>query len=448
MLPRWMWWVALGASTVLVACPAGGDDDADTVDTSDVQGGDAVSEPPPRAYRLGGWAESVTLSAGTLASPERMSAAPLGDPGDVESVVIPLDLLGVPWDAFNGVNNQPTELPAEWLEQVGEAEALVAELRGALDRVEASGTGEPRTLEVILALSPITRDGSALAPGTMELAGKAPQWENCFDPSAQSDPNRYGARYAGYVTYLVNRFEPDAVILGRTMNRYEVACGELKYMAMLEVIHAAHDRLAERDEPPTTIVEVDVEDLYGYPKLPGRCVAMSPDECFEIRRGLLEGLRVDALGLHSMPAVALGDLETWSPDWLERVANASPTPEVVVTATSLPATTLSEQGPGGGPCIGVVGSDESIQRAWLTTVMLTAEALAMPWVAWHPVRDLAPEAVIASCPCSGDEDICFYLDHVIDERATATRRSVSSGLWTHDGQARLSGQQWSSEVSP
>ncbi|MGB0591280.1 MAG: hypothetical protein ACPGU1_16505 [Myxococcota bacterium] len=439
--------LVIGAAALLVACPGQEtDEDGDALDAPDARDNDAVSEPPSRTVHLGGWAESVTLSAGTLASPERLSAEPLGEPGDVEVVVIPLDLFGVPWDAFDGPNNQPTELPAEWLTQLSEAEAVVSELRSALSAASSSTTEEPLALHLVLAVSPITRDGTALSPGTMELVGKAPQWENCFDPSAEGDPTRYGARYAGYVNYLVNRFEPDAVILGRTMNRYEVACGEAKYSAMLDVIHAAHDRLSEADVPPTTIVEVDVEDLYGYPKLPGRCVAMSPAECFETRRGLLGALRVDALGLHSMPAVALEELEAWTPDWLERVAEASPTDHSVVTSTSLPATSLSEQGPGGGPCIQILESEEALQRAWLTTVTMTAEALEMLWVAWHPVRDLAPEEVVVSCPCSGDEEICFYLDHVIDERATATRRSVSNGLWTHAGEPRLSGQQWLSEV--
>ena len=447
MLSKWFWCVSLVASMGLAACPDRRVDTSDA-DASDAQGADAANDTQDRVYRLGGWAESATLSAGTLAAPEGMSAAPLGQAGDVESVVIPLDLFGVPWDAFDGPENQPIELPAEWLAKLSEAEALIADLRGGIAGLPVPEGEEPRALEVVLALSPITRDGAALSPGTMNLAGKAPQWENCFDPSTESDPQKYGGRYAGYVSYVVNRLEPDAVILGRTMNRYEVTCGETKYRAMLDVIHAAHDRLAERDVAPTTIIEVDVEDLYGYPKRDGRCVAMGPAECFETRRGLLEGIRVDALGLHSMPAVALEELETWEPDWLERVALASPTTDVVVTATSFPAASISEQGPGGCPCIELLASDAALQRAWLTTVMMTAESLEMPWVAWHPVVDLAPEAVVVSCPCSGDEDICFYLDHVVAERATATRRSVSNGLWTHDGQTRLSGQQWRAEVNP
>ena len=331
------------------------------------------------------------------------------------------------------------------LKTLTDAEELIASLRARAGLAEARSAAP---LEVVLSLSPITRDGKALQPGTMELSGKAPQWENCFNPALEADPTRYGARYAGYVTYLTSRLNPSAVILGRVVNRYEVHCGKAAYDAILDVIHAAHDRLKGSDAPVQTILEVDVEDLYGLPKRDGRCVGVAPEACFEERSVLLDGVRTDALGLHAMPAIALEEMAMWPPDWLDRVVQASPTAQAVVSATSLGATSLSAQLQAGGPCIERFASDEVQQRAWLRTLQSSAEALDMPWVAWHPLRDLVSAEVSASCPCAGDEEVCFYFDHVVDERAFAMRRLVGGGLWSVDGQARLGGQEWELEVQP
>ena len=437
MFTRVLWALSCLSLTLLAGCPDEGvSDELDATATGDA---DTVQEAPERHYLLGGWAESVVLSAATLGEPERMSIETLTGKGPIELMVLPLDLFGVPWDAFDGPDNQPTELPAEWLESLSAAEALITSMR--------SSAPDEGSLQVVLSLSPITREGKALQPGTMNLSGKAPQWENCFDPSAEADPTRYGARYAGYVSYLVSRFSPDALILGRTMNRYELHCGRAQYDAMVGVVNAAHARLVAEEGAPMTIVEVDVEDLYGLPKQAGRCVGVEPEACFEERKGLLEGIVADAIGLHSMPALALEEMEAWPPDWLERVALAAPTEEALVTATSLVATPLYEQTPGGGPCIALFESDAVTQRAWLRTVMASAERLAMPWVAWHPLGDLVDATVSSSCPCAGDEEVCFYLDHVVEERAMAMRRLTGGGLWDVSGQARLGGEEWSEEVA-
>jgi len=426
----------------LTACPPGGggpgaDTDAAT-DADDV--GDA---PAPRPYRLGGRAEAI---GPTLGNAETFSIDAWGDPGRLDAIVLPLDLFGVPWDAFvGGADNLPAELPAEWIDNLEAAEAALIELE-AQRAAAAEETGEaPAEPQIILSLSPVTRDGVYLSPGTMDTTGKTPDWERCFDPAAQADPTRYAGRYAGYVTYLAKRFEPDMLILGMTMNRYEENCGQAIYEAMLGVTTEAHERLQLLDNPPTTILEVDVEDLYGYPKKPGRCVLTTPEACFEERRQLLEPIVADALGLHSQPAVALEDLEAVDQDWLARVADAAPTDTVVITATSLPATEITEQNLGGGPCISILDADEVDQRSWLDQVLSTAAARDMPLVVWHPLQDQMPEDVAASCPCSGDTDICFYLDSVSQDRATATRRLVTGGLWTHDDTPRLSGALWSEE---
>ena len=87
------------------------------------------------------------------------------------------------------------------------------------------------------------------------------------------------------------------------------------------------------------------------------------------------------------------------------------------------------------------------QRAWLDQVLSTVGARDMALVVWDPVQDHMPEAVAASCPCSGDTEICFYLDSVGLDRAVATRRLVTGGLWTHDGTPRLSSAIWTEELA-
>ena len=82
------------------------------------------------------------------------------------------------------------------------------------------------------------------------------------------------------------------------------------------------------------------------------------------------------------------------------------------------------------------------QRAWLDQVLSTADAEGMELVVWHPLRDQMPWQVASSCPCGGDAEICFYLDSVQVETATATRRLVTGGLWDSEDTERLGGTIW------
>lgn len=430
--------VALG----LAACSDSGGMGGDPTDVID--GADASE--PQRSFLIAGRAEGYDL---TRSSPRVFSIEALGDLERLEALVVPIDLLGVPWADFLGPDNAPGSLPAAWLN-------AVTEMRDA-----AEATGRP----LVLALSPLNAVFDNLAPEASEEAGALvlkPNWtpgsqNYCFNPSAQSDPLKYRDAYAGYARWVVQQFDAQApafVIVGQRINLYEENCWKQAgaYEAVAGFAWAAHARIKELDDPPTTIVTVDVEDLYGFPKQDGRCQTGTPQDCFAERQALLSALDgpdgeapPDRLGLESYPAVALPELGTLPSDWLARVIDARPDMPPVIAGTGIPAGDLRTEL---GVCQDLLLTDEVAQRAWLDGVLAIAGTESMELVVWTPVRDLLPADVLGSCPCSGDATLCQHLDFLGSELANALRLRASAGLWSLDDTPRLAGTLWSELLAP
>jgi len=422
---RVFWRGVAALALALAACPdEGGSGDADAGDTL----------PGGRPFLLAARAEAYDPTARV---PRLASLAALEVPGDggattlpIEALVVPLDLVGIPWDAFVGPDNQPTTLPAPWLAAVDAQRAL------------AQGTGLP----LVLALSPVAPDFDTLAPLAKDGAGALvldDAWESyCYDPSKDPTPARYRDRFAGFVAWAVQRFQPTMVVLGQRMNLYEATCGRSAYDAILGYIDAAATRVRALASPPTLVVSVDVEDLYGYPKKPGRCQTGAPKDCLTGRAELATAAAAavgqgGVLGLESYPARALADLDALPADWLRRVAELAPQATAILGA-GLPAIRLETQA---GVCTPLLEANEADQRAFLDQVFAVADLEEMPLVVWRGLSDLAAAAVVGSCPCGGDATLCQHLAGLgagKDER----RLELVRGLWTRDGTPRQAATLW------
>ena len=429
--------LALFVAMLAVACAPGcGDDsgggtsDVDISDASD--GGPTV---PPRLYALGARAEGFTP---VLGDSRGFALEPIGDLALAEALVLPLDLYGVPWGSFTGPDNQAGELPAAWLARIEAVEAALA----------AADAEAMADMKIVLSLSPLNEGANNPAPKAGDDTGVLTLqegWTNqtCFNPLATESEDKYPNEYAGYVRWMASRFDADFVVLGRVMNRYEENCGTGPYEGALTFTTAAHAALAALDEPPVTVVSVDVEDLYGLPKQPGRCVTETPQACLEERKGLLDGIVADRIGLESQPLLVLEETGSVPQDWLSRVTAARADIGWVVTSTSLPPVELYTQ-PNDTQCLPLSDSTETLQRSWLDQVLSTAETGGMDFVVWHPLTDLADAAVAAACPCpdASDPALCYFLETANQDTADATRRLVTAGLFAMDGTARAGGEIW------
>jgi hypothetical protein len=384
----------------LAACPDG---DGGATDAS------ADVRPGGRTYLLAARAEGYDATASRPAVP---SLTPT--PADLtEALVIPADLLGIPWAAFDGPDNRPSELPAAWLEAVTALETL------------ARDSGQP----IALALSPLSPEFDTLAPLASDQSGALvlnPTWKPaCYDPSKDSDPLVHAGQYAGYVTWITQRFAPRFVILGQRLNLYEATCGPSAYAAVASFTALARTRLAASAtvlDKPLTVVTVDVEDLYGFPKRPGRCATGTPSDCLAGRSSLLTGLDADALGLESYPFRAFSVAADIPSNWLATVADLSTLP-VLIAGTALPATRLEAER---GVCVPLFESDPAAQRAWLDQVLALSSTEKSPLVVWRSLVDLLP-ATAATCPCAADFALCAHLDG-LSAKSDERRPFLLSGL--------------------
>ncbi len=424
MAKRW-WWALCGCALVSMAgCPDDGGGEADA-------GSDAVADtsadaaPTGRPYLLGGRAETYDPTARRQWTPSFDVIG--GDLGDLlEVVVVPLDLYGIPWSSFTGPDNRPTQLPGPWLSAVNALQA------------EAAATGKP----IVLSLSPLAATWDTLAPDAREQSGILvlnDAWRPyCYDPSADADPAKWRDVYGGYAVWVVDKFDPDWVILGSRVNRYEERCGASAYEAVVGFATEAHRRLAELADPPTTIVSVDIDDLYGYPAKPGRCVAIAPEACLAQRQDLLDVISADVLGLESYPAEALADLGVMPADWFSRVADLRGDRAAAIVGTALPALEMASSE---GFCLPLLGSSEALQAEWLDQAIDAAEDARMPLMIWRSLRDLAAADVVASCPCAGDAALCQHFDQ-LGAKADEVRLQLAAGLVGADGAERQAVSLW------
>jgi len=416
---------APAAAPTLASC---GDDASPASDALDATGGDTTGADTRPAGRplLGARAEGYDPSAPV---PRPWVASLDGTPADLaEVLVIPLDVYGIPWSSFSGPDNQPTDLPGPWVAAVNALKALAAQ----------------RGLPIVLALSPLSPAWDTLAPEAREENGTLvlnTAWRvNCYNPATDGNPTKWRDAYAGFAVWAVKQFNPRWVVLASRVNRYEENCGVAPYTALLDYPAEADRRLkAQKDfTPPATIVGVDVEDLYGYPQKPGRCVAITPEACLAQRAPLLDAITADLLGLESYPAFALDDLATLPTTWLSAVADLRADLPATLLGTSLPAVALSRRTTVCGP---LFDGSEALQSQWLDRALATAQARAMPFIIWRSLTDLLPTDVVTSCPCAGDATLCQHLDG-LGGNADDVRRLTAAGLIDSAGTERPALSLW------
>lgn len=468
------------ATLCLWACPDGGGGGEDVV------GGDGVGPTPARSYRLGARLEGYDIQ---LNPQEILTTAGLGEvcrtisveapdaaPTEVEvcgpaaeAVVVPLDLYGIPWESFTTPSGQPAALPGAWLARLDEAMAAAGDIRGGeccqdgpLGACAAPDCGgllceddpycAPR--ELVVAISPISGTWDGLAPDASEQAGVLildPTWRPyCYDPSGDGNPTKYRDAFAAYASWLVARYGPEHIVLGQRMNLFEENCSDTAptaYDALLGFTTEAHRRLiTDHAAPPRTIVTVDVEDLYGLPPQPGRCVGSAgTSACLETRISLLAGIEADALGLESYPASALLTLGEIPAGWLGAVAAQRGAMDLVIAGTGLPGQVVAASE---FPCaVELLISDGETQVAWLDQVLASAASAEAPLVVWRAPMDLLPTAIVSGCPCAGDAGLCNHLSF-LGNRVDEVRLRVLEGLWTYDGVPRLAADLWTGLLAP
>jgi len=421
---------AVLCALLLAACP---DDGGSS--TTDTTGNDTL--PGNRTFLLAARAESYdpnqarpfvpSLASVTFApSAADPISPPLAD-RPIEALVLPVDLIGIPWSSFSGPDNRPTSLPSTWLAEIEDLEALAAEAG----------------LPLILALSPLSPDHNTLAPLASEQSGALvlnPTWKpSCYDPSADSNPTLYRDQYAGFVVWLAERFQPAAILVGQRLNLYEANCGASAFEAIVGFVNHAQTRLATLEARPLTVATIDVEDLYGFPSRPGRCVTGTPKECLATRASLLSDLAVDRLGLDSSPWRAFGDLADIPRDWLAAVADAQTLP-ALVASTGAPAIRIDAAR---GACSPFIESDELAQRNWLDQAIGFSASEDAPFLVWRTLIDQLPTGILASCPCTGDVALCTHLEG-LGNRRDDRRATLGSGLASADGTPRQALTLWRS----
>lgn len=390
------------ALPALLACAllACGGDDAGHDDAA----GDTA--PNGRTFLAAAWAEAYDASslrpwAASLTSltltREVQGAEVVERP--VEAIVVPLDTIGIPWGAFSGPDNLPTELPAAWLAEV---QAMVDLARQA---------DKP----VVLAISPLSPSFDTLAPEARDESGLLvlnSAWRPyCYDPSSDGNPTKYRDQFAGFARWAAERFAPRMIVVAQRLNLYEATCGRSAYDALVGFVTEAKARIAASTvltTPPRVIASLDVEDLYGFPKKDGRCQIGTPADCLATREPLVTALEAAGvtIGFESYPARAFGDAADIPGDWLAKVL-ATTTQETAIVAAELPAVELRTER---GVCAPFLASNEANQRAFLDQLLAAGDAHDMPLVAWRHLIDLQPAAVVASCPCAGDFALCSHLD--------------------------------------
>ncbi len=416
---------------LLVACS--GDDGPTTTDTVT----------PGGVPTQGVWA----LSFSPVAEPAFVPSFSVPDGVRAETLVVRLDHLGLPWDAFSGPISEPNAPPAGW---VGAVDAVIAGAR-------ASGRG------FILVISPISERFDGIAADARDDGGALVIDDafrtRCFDPAREARPEDLPARFGRYARWVTARARPDAVVIGHRVNLLEASCGGGVFSGMLRFIAegVAAVRTLEGAEVPGTaevfavppiVVGVDVEDLYGLPSIPGRCAGLESEACLAERWSAVDTL-LGALPGTSAPDVVA--LESYPALWLARNPGAS-LPQGYLTSivdrlagvpsailgTGLPAVSLSRPE---GPCVAWITSDETEQARWVDLALTAARAAAMPWVIWRTAEDPASTAVASSCPCTGDVALCAHLAGAGAERE-ARRARLVEGLRDSDGEARAALGVW------
>ena len=402
--------------------------------------------PAPTPWIAASWAVGYDVAA----VPQQTLDVSRADP-EAALILAPLDHLGIPWDAFGGPSDAPNAPPAPWLDAID----------AAISRLQADGR------PFALVVSPLAPDFGTLAAEAREANGRLivdpSAFRPCFDPATETRPDDLRDRFARYVAWLANRARPAHLVVGHRLNLLEAQCGDGPWRSALAFVGAAIARvraLADSEQPPgvppfvvpTLTVGVDVEDLHGLPRRPGRCAGVALADCLAIRAPALgtawsEALTgpsaPDLVGLESYPAAVLIDAPT-APipaSYLSGAVTAVAgwASAAAVLGTALPAVPLATRV--GNPCVTFLPSDAEQQIRWLDLAIAASKAASMPFFAWRHHADAGPTATLASCPCSGDTDFCDHLGD-LGPRADATRTALIEGLVDSAGAERPAFARW------
>lgn len=439
---RWQG-IVLALILLQAACPPSeSGKDVSQEDTADVSSRVFLMGAEAAVYQIGGgerWrltdeflSVEVPLDEATEADAEGQGAPE----SLAELVLLPVHRYGIPWAEFSAADATPQNLPGAW----------VAKMQSLRDMVQASGR------QLLLGLSPVNdRFDNLTAQASDDVDGSLRLTENwlntyCPNTAAGGNPNKWPSAYARYVEWMVNLFTPEFVLLSRRINLFEENCGEASpgaYEAMVGFSTAADTALKLAGQAAITVVSVDVEDLYGYPRTPGRCPSLTPAECLAERHELLAPIVADRLGLASFPAAALGALETLPADWLARVAERSPSLPVVVSGAGLPAERLEKKS---GVCVPLLETSEALQRAFLDQVLSEATTRGMDFVVWSSPLDFYDATAVGACQCAGEASLCQHLSQ-LGESADAVRPWLMQGLFDVTGMPREAGGLWRQVLS-
>jgi hypothetical protein len=395
-------------------------------------------------------AASWAVGHDPAAVPQQTLDVARADP-EAALVIAPLDHLGIPWDAFDGPTDAPTAPPAPWVAAIDAAIATLA------------ADGRPFALVV----SPLSPDFGTLAAEAREANGRLivdpSAFRPCFDPATETRPEELRDRFARYVAWLANRARPAHLVVGHRLNLYEAQCGDRPWRSVLGFVGEAIARvrgLAEVAQPPgvapfvvpNLIVGLDVEDLHGLPRKPGRCAGVALADCLATRAPqlasswaeVLTGASApDVVGLESYPAAVLIDAPgedipaTYLPGAIRAVTGWAAGSTVL--GTGLPGVPLATRV--GTPCVTFLTSGPEQQIRWLDLAITASKAAELPFLAWRHHTDAGPTAALGSCPCSGDAAFCDHLDD-LGVRADPTRTSLVEGLIDSDGAPRPALTRW------
>jgi len=301
---------------------------------------------------------------------------------DSDVYVVHEDFYGIPWDSFLAGE----EPPEAWVSAID----LIAD--------DARASGRP----VYLALALVGGPGRAylgnqtVVDGDQLLSSQAGWSAQCYDFSSASDAAEIEAAYLDYVSWMVERFEPDWLNVAIEINLFLAACpGAWSGLAAMEATAVEHAR--SLDPELVTFASVELSQLYG---LEEDC--SDPEACFQENLEAIALLDGDRLALSSYP-YGQPDISTVADipaDWLSRVAVEVDQPVLI-----------AETGWNGSPIVGSLDGDcvtygsfsEADQVAYLEWLVAQSDDLDMELVTWWSNRDLIPSQVSESCDCAAED---------------------------------------------
>jgi hypothetical protein len=410
----WLLTTALWGSTA--ACGGGA---ASTVDAAAADGARPdvpVDAGSTRRYRLAATGAQYFLGGGLV-----LGDADLGR--DVDVVSVHQDFYGVPWEAFAA----DTMLPPAW----------VATMDDLAARTRATGK------EVFLSLAPLDGNRRALAPNVRADGSKDFGWKAaCYDLATAPDGARLRQAYARYVGWMVREFQPRWVNVAVELSLF-MPCGAA-WEGMVDLERDAYAAAKAARADVVAFPSIQIDSLYG--RAQGSCpTGMTADQCYDVNYARLARLSRDRFAISTYPYGAAGiktpaDVPS---DWFTRAADRGGERLVIAEAGWL---STAATGNLDGTCLTFFDQDAQAQAAYFDRLIAITQTHDVDLITWWSDRDLVPEPVMTSCPCTVDAAWC---DVVAAFRATGGADPTAQfygeavlkmfgtmGLRTYDGTPR------------